>query len=297
MSVEGTLPGRGQARALVVAVRPRQWVKNVLVVAAPAAAGTLTEASTLWAVLVAFVAMTAAGAATYIANDLRDREADAIHSTKRLRPIAAGELSVHLATSAMVLLAALAVALPMLGGLPRLSVVVVTYLAMTTGYTLGLKRVRLLELFLVASGFVLRALAGAVAADVPVSNWFLIVVSAGAVYLVAAKRYAEQRDQTGSASRTVLRDYPREMLAEVRYASVAVALLGYLLWAFEVDTAGIPWHPLSSIPFALAVFEYAAAVHDGSGEAPEEVILGSRRILTYGAVWAVLFSLGTYGAT
>ncbi len=295
MTSEGVVPTRPPLRALVVSMRPRQWVKNLLVLAAPAAAGTLTDPATLGAVALAFVAMTAASAATYLANDVRDRVADANHSTKRHRPVAAGEVAAPVAATTAAVLAVVALGLPFVLGIPGLSVVVLAYLAMTTGYSLGLKRVRLLELFLVASGFVLRAIAGAVATGVAVSNWFLIVVSAGAVYLVAAKRFAEQRDQTGGVSRSVLQDYPRDMLAEVRYASVAVALLGYLLWSFEMRPPGVPWHPLSAIPFALAVFEYAAAVHEGHGEAPEDVILGSRRILAYGAVWAVLFALGTYG--
>ena len=146
-----------------------------------------------------------------------------------------------------------------------------------------------------ASGFVLRALAGAVAVQVPVSEWFLIVVSAAAVHLVATKRYAEKRDQGDGASREVLSAYPTDVLLEVRHSSVAVTLIGYLLWAFDIyDGTGVPWYPLSAIPFTLAMFEYVAATHDGGGEAPEDVLLSGGPVLVYGILWAALFGIGTY---
>lgn len=292
-----TAPGATPASPLLAAMRPRQWVKNLLVLAAPAAAGVLLQATVLVEVAVAFVVMSAASSATYLLNDVRDREADARHPAKRLRPVAAGTLS---PTTAVVVAGVLwvgAVLGPLVVGRPLLTVVVVLYGTATTLYSLGLKDVRLLELFVVAAGFVLRAVAGAVAVDVPVSGWFLIVVSAGALHLVATKRHAEQRDQVLADQRPVLRRYPATLLSEVRHSTAAVCLLGYLLWAFEIHDGGVAWYPLSAVPFALALFEYAAAAHDGAGEAPEEVLLTSRPIALYGVAWAVLFALGTYGPT
>ncbi len=287
---------RSTPAALLAAARPRQWIKNLLVLAAPAAAGVLLEPAAARATALAFVAMTAAAAATYILNDVRDAAEDRRHPVKRSRPVAAGELPVATAITAAVVLAAAAVLVPVLAGQPSLAVVVVLYGALTTAYSLGVKRVRLLELVVVAAGFVLRAVAGAVATDVPMSEWFLIVVSAAALHVVASKRYAEQRDQPGTG-RAVLADYPPDVLLEVRNASVAVALVGYLLWAFETyGGTGVPWHPLSAIPFALALFEFAAATHDGAGEAPEEVVLAGGPIIAYGLAWAVLFALATYAA-
>lgn len=281
-------------RALLRGVRPRQWVKNVLVLAAPGAAGVLFEPSGAVRAAFAFLAMTAAASSTYLLNDVRDRHADAAHPTKRHRPVAAGDLPVPLAIVAAGVLGAIAIGAPLVADRPGLGVVVVIYMAVTTAYSFGLKHVRLLELLVVAAGYVLRALAGAVAVDVPVSEWFLIVVSAAAVHLVATKRFAERRAQGEGATRDVLASYPTDVLLEVRHSSVAVTLVGYLLWAFEMHDGGVPWHPLSAVPFTLAMFEYVAATHDGRGESPEDVLLAGGPILVYGAVWAVLFTLGTY---
>jgi decaprenyl-phosphate phosphoribosyltransferase len=298
MPTEGTATApRSIPAALWVAVRPRQWTKNLLVLAAPGAAGVLLEPTAALQTALAFGAMTAASSATYLLNDIRDVRGDREHPVKRSRPIAAGTLPTPVAAAAAGVLAVAAVVVPVLADRPLLAVVVVVYGVLTTAYSLGLKHVRLLELVVVAAGFVLRAIAGAVAVDVPVSEWFLIVVSAAALYVVASKRYAEKRDQAVT-SRPVLADYTPDLLQEVRTATVAVALVGYLLWAFQIaDGAGVPWHPLSAIPFALALFEFGAATHDGAGEAPEDVILAGGPTVGYGLAWAVLFALGTYGTT
>lgn len=299
MSVGIEAEGSGALEAvggLVRSVRPRQWVKNVLVVAAPAAAGVLDDAS-VWAdMLVALVSFVFASAGTYLLNDVADREADASHPAKRHRPVAAEVVPVRVAVGVGVALAGLALAAPIAAGLPLVAVVIAVYLAMTVAYSLGLKQIALLELVLVAAGFVLRPVAGAVAVDVPVSRWFLIVVSAAALHLVATKRFVELRDRSDDY-RAVLADYELDMLAEVRYASVAVALAGYLLWAFErsAELTGVPFFELSAVPFALAMFRYTSAVHGGAGEFPEEIVLRDRHILAYGAVWAGLFLAGVYG--
>lgn len=282
---------------LVRAARPRQWVKNVLVVAAPAAAGVLDDAS-VWAdVLVALVSFVLASAGTYLLNDVADRGADASHPTKRHRPVAAGVVPVGVAVGVGVALVGLALVVPIAAELPLVAVVIGVYLAVTVAYSLGLKQIALLELVLVAAGFVLRTVAGAVAVNVPVSRWFLIVVSAAALHLVATKRFAELRDRSDD-HRTVLAKYDLDVLAEVRYASVAVALTGYLLWAFErsAELAGVLFFELSTVPFALAMFRYTSAVHGGAGESPEEIVLRDGHILAYGAVWAGLFLAGVYGA-
>lgn len=285
------------AVALLRATRPRQWIKNALVIAAPGAAGVLFTLDPWADVAVAFAALTAASAGTYLVNDIRDRSADRAHPRKRLRPIASGVLPVGVAATAAVMAMSIGVAVPFALGYRALAAIVLAYVVTTTTYSSGLKHVALLELALVAAGFVLRAIAGAVATDVEISRWFLIVVSAAALHLAATKRFAELRDVGGEQRRRVLDYYRSDLLAEVRYATVAVALLGYLLWAFEISegVAGVPWYPLSAVPFTLAIFRYSAAVHDGAGEAPEDVLLRDRQMLVYTALWALLFAIGTYG--
>jgi decaprenyl-phosphate phosphoribosyltransferase len=286
------------AMGLLRAARPHQWVKNLLVVAAPAAAGVLTRADVLADVALAFGVFTAASAGTYLLNDVRDRHVDAEHPVKRHRPVASGLVTVPTAATVAVVCFVLALGIPVLVGIPELAGVLATYVALTTAYSLGLKHVAVLELAIVASGFVFRTVAGAVAASVPVSNWFLIVVSAGALHVVATKRFAEmRRTLSGETRRPVLHEYTSDVLAEIRFVTVAVAVTAYLLWAFERtgEVGGIPWYQLSAVPFTLAMFRYSAAVHEGAGEAPEDVILADRQLFAYALVWAVLFALGVYG--
>lgn len=286
------------ASGLLAAGRPRQWVKNVLVLAAPAAAGVLDVTSTWPNVLVALGAFVSASAGTYLLNDVADREADASHPVKRHRPVAAGIVPVRVAVIVGVALLLAALTGPLAFELPLVALVIGVYLLTTGAYSLGLKRIALLELAIVSAGFVFRTIAGAVAVEVPVSRWFLIVVSAAALHLVATKRFAELRDRSHD-HRQVLADYDLDVLAEVRYASVAIALAGYLLWAFErsAELAGVPLFELSAVPFALAMFRYATAAHSGAGESPEEVVLGDRHLLVYTAAWAGLFLAGVYGTS
>src|SRR5680860_526583 len=180
--------------ALVRTARPKQWLKNVLVLAAPAAAGVLTEGDVWPRVVVAFVAFCLAASGTYFFNDAMDADADRNHPTKRHRPVAAGHLGTGAAKAVglVLLVAALAISAPIEGG--RLLLVIAIYVALTVAYSSWLKREPVIDLAAVAAGFVLRAVAGGVAAGVPLSNWFLIVAGAGSLFIVAGKRHAEVHD-------------------------------------------------------------------------------------------------------
>jgi decaprenyl-phosphate phosphoribosyltransferase len=180
----------GSAAALIRACRPRQWSKNLLVLAAPGAAGVLLHRDVPGRVALAFIAFCMLASATYLFNDLRDREEDMAHPRKRSRPIAAGETSPTLASVAMLLLAAggLAIAAHLSMSLLALAG---GYLALTASYTLLWRHVAVADIAVVASGFVIRALAGGLATGVSLSRWFVIVTSFGALFLVAGKRYAE----------------------------------------------------------------------------------------------------------
>lgn len=264
--------------------------------AAPAAAGTLLEGDTLARTTVTLVSFVLVSAAVYLLNDVADIEADRQHPDKRARPIAAGAVSPAVAIVAALVTLTIAFTLAAATAEPALVVVLGVYLTASVTYSLGLKRVPVTELFIVASGFVLRAIAGAVGADVPLSKWFLIVVSAGAVYVVTSKRYAELRDQAPEARRTVLSVYSRESLRDLRLVAAGVAVTAYLLWSFEQaeQITSLPLFELSTIPFVLALFEYAAAVDRGAGEAPETVFLRGRALQAYALLWAVVYGSGVY---
>ena len=228
---------RSVARALIAEARPKQWVKNVLVVAAPAAAGVLGERDAIFDTLVAFVAFCLAASGTYFLNDAFDVEADRLHAKKRFRPVAAGDVPVRTAQVVGVLLILCGIGVGFLTGW-KLPVVIATYIIFTTTYSAWLKHVAVVDLGMVAAGFVLRLIAGAVAVDVPISVWFFIVGSFGSLFMVAGKRHAEHLDLgVGRAGhRATLSEYSLEYLGYVRSVASGVAMVGYCLWAFEKST-------------------------------------------------------------
>ncbi|HZT67905.1 MAG TPA: decaprenyl-phosphate phosphoribosyltransferase [Acidimicrobiales bacterium] len=292
-------PG-GLAVGLVRTARPRQWVKNVLVFAAPGAAGVLGRSDKLAPTLAAFAIFCLAASGTYFLNDALDAAADRLHPVKRHRPIASGRVPVAVGwVGAGVLMAGSAG----LSALVNTELVwaVVAYLAITVTYSLWLKDEPILDIGAVASGFVIRAIAGGVAASVPLSDWFIIVASFGSLFMVAGKRYAEHVDlgEARASHRATLAHYSLGYLRFVRSVSAGVAITGYCLWAFEkARPAGHAafWFELSIAPFVLAILRYALVIDSGGGGAPEEVILGNRAIQLLGLLWILIFALGVYGA-
>lgn len=283
---------------LVRTMRPRQWLKNVLVLAAPAAAGVLTHASALTYSMAAFAVFCFAASGTYFVNDVLDRHADQLHPTKRDRPIASGVVSVRLALTTGVVMLALAIGGSAAIGRPQLALVVVAYVAVTLAYSVWLKHEAVIDLGAVAAGFVLRAIAGGVATRVPLSNWFLIVACFGSLFMVTGKREAEVRllGDDGEGHRATLGDYTPSFLRYVRSVSSGVAMTAYCLWAFEKahGSSGAIWYELSIIPFVLGVLRYGLLIDGGHGGAPEDVVLGDRALQALGVCLAVLFALGVY---
>jgi decaprenyl-phosphate phosphoribosyltransferase len=288
-------PRPSVARGLLRALRPKQWVKNVLVAAAPGAAGVLTEAESLEKVSLAFVAFCMVSSATYLVNDVGDAEEDRRHPTKRRRPVAAGIVSPRLAltTAAVLGLGGFAVALAVR---PEFLALVAGYVATTVAYTLWLKHMAVFDIAVVASGFIFRAVAGGVAVDVPISRWFLIVTSFGSLFIVAGKRYSEHVTMgvERQATRSTLAAYSRDYLRFVYTMAAAVTLTGYCLWAFEQSekSAGMPWFELSIGPVVLGILRYALLLEEGYGGAPEDIALGDRPIQLLGVLWVILFGAG-----
>ncbi len=295
-------PHRSLPVALLVAMRPRQWLKNVLVLAAPLAAGTLFHADVLGPTIAAFVAFCLVSSATYLINDARDVEVDRAHPVKRHRPIAAGHLPAAVAMVAAVALlaASLAVSLAVNIGLAG---VVGLYFAFTLSYSLLLKHEPVVELALLAMGFLLRAVAGGVAASLPISQWFLIVAAFGSLFMAAGKRYSELEQWVVNAEddrvmRRSLAGYTSGYLRFVWATAAAVTIMGYCLWAFEVGQkeTTLPFATFSVLPFVLAVLRYGVIVDKAEAEAPEDAVLGDRVLLVLGVAWALLFGLGALGA-
>lgn len=280
-------------RALARAVRPRQWIKNLLVFAAPLAAGVLDDADILLRVTFAGALMVLASSAIYLTNDILDADADRAHPTKSHRAIASGALS---GTTAGIAAAVLAVG--SLAGSTLIStdlmIVIGIYLLLQGAYVLGLKHQPVLDLAVVSAGFLLRAIAGGVAADVPLSQWFLMVAAFGSLYMVAGKRYSELRALgPQSVTRRALALYSESFLRFVWGTAAAVTITAYCLWAFEMspDTQ-MGWQTLSVAPFVLAMLRYGADIDRGAAGEPEDVVLRDPVLLTLAIVWIASFVVG-----
>jgi decaprenyl-phosphate phosphoribosyltransferase len=292
------------AHGLVRLARPRQWIKNLLVFVAPGAAGVLLHATVLWHAGAAFGIFCLAASGTYYLNDALDADADRRHPTKRFRPVAAGVVPVALAlTLGVVMLVASVGFGAWLAGW-HLSAVMGAYVAIQLAYSSGLKNEPILDLACVSAGFILRAVAGGVATSVPLSNWFLIVVSFGSLLVVTGKRSGEKQlladDETDhTAVRQTLGLYTPSFLRSVRTLSAAVTVSAYCLWAFERASQVHPghdpiWFQLTIIPFVIALLHVLRLLDSGAGAAPEEMALHDHRLQIYGACWVVLFAIGAY---
>ncbi|MFB9314863.1 decaprenyl-phosphate phosphoribosyltransferase [Nocardioides plantarum] len=294
MTAAATRPG-STTRGLLRAIRPRQWSKNLLVLAAPVLSGELAEGDVVRQTSIAFVAFCCAASGVYLINDAGDIEADRAHPTKRNRPIAAGIVPQRTAYVVGVVLNLVAVALALLAGW-ELAVVVTTYLVMSAVYSRWLKHEPVLDIAIIASGFLLRAIAGGVASGIELSQWFLLSASFGSLFMAAGKRYAEAAlDDPGLVRRSLTR-YTPTYLRFVWTMSAGLLIMTYGLWAFELadDADGSPLFVASMAPFVLAVMRYAVSIDAGVAGEPEEIALRDRVLQVLALVWLVLVAGAVY---
>ncbi len=290
-------------RGIIRSLRPHQWTKNALVFAAPVAAGVIDERDLAIKTVLAFVTFCAASSGTYLLNDASDVESDRQHPTKRNRPIAAGIVPVPLAIGLGIVLIIGALALGF-AVTSALGITMVAYLALTTAYTYKLKRVPVYDIVCVAAGFVLRAIAGAAATGVSISEWFFIVTAGGALLMVVGKREGERHLLAGDAAgvRSTLGAYSDNYLLYLRAVASGIVMIGYCTWAFEsASRPGISpdapiWFKLSIIPFTVAILRYALLLDGGEGAEPERLVLRDRSLLVAGACWAIIYGYGVYVA-
>ena len=288
---------RSRVPATVRAVRPRQWVKNLLVLAAPLAAGRLLEPAVIKGTALAFVAFCLISAAVYLVNDVRDVAEDRQHPTKRFRPIAAGELKPATALVLATVLGACGLALGFVVSMP-LGITMVVYVSLQLLYSAYLKHLPVVDLAMVASAFLLRAIAGGVATGIPLSQWFLLVAAFGSFFMVAGKRYSEMKALGGEAgTRRSLTRYSESYLRFAWMMAAVMVLISYSLWAFENrgnGALGVPWTAISIAPFTLALLQYALEVDAGTADEPEEVVLNDRVLQGLGVVWVVVISAAVF---
>ncbi len=302
-------PPKNLADAMMKALRPKQWVKNVLVIAAPAAAGSaaLGETTSLgelvWNVFIAFAVFCMAASSIYLINDARDVEADRAHPTKRFRPIAAGVLPINLAYAMAVILILAAIGVSFFAAQGAgLAIVIAVYIGLQLGYCFGWKHQPVIDIALVSSGFMLRAMGGGVAAGIELSQWFLLVAAFGSLFMAAGKRYSELllAEATGKKIRKSLQGYTATYLRFAWTLSATAVVVSYALWGFEMSRApGVSggaavWYQISMVPFTVAILRFALDVDKGVAGSPDEIALKDRALQALAVLWAVSIAIAVY---
>lgn len=283
-------------------LRPRQWIKNLLLFAALVFAKQLFVPHSLGLACLAFVAFCLASSSVYVVNDLVDVERDRQHPEKRLRPIASGEVPVRSAAIAAAALTLLSLAISLAIGRSFVAALIV-YLGLSHFYSLAGKNVVVLDAMLVAAGFVIRAVAGALAIQVPYSDWFVLCTLFLALFIVFSKRRAELIAVGDRAlhSRPVLALYSEGALATFTAASMAAAVISYSLYVQDMhEKAGPALRLLPfTVPFVLfVIFRYHLLVERGLlGEKPEEAIFRDRSLLGSLLGFAAVALAAFYGGT
>lgn len=284
--------------AWLTALRPRQWIKNGLVFVGLVFSLNLTHPPSVLRAVAAFVVLCALASSAYLINDAVDAPRDRLHPLKARRPIAAGLIAPRLAVAVALGLLMLALgAAALLGG--DFLLVAMGYLALTAAYTLWLKHIPIVDLFTVASGFVLRAAAGAVVLQVFISPWLLLCTFLGALFIVTAKRRHELSTLEGDAAahRASLSAMSISFLDEMMLITAACSIVVYSMYTFNERPDRPPFLMLTIPVVAYGIFRYLYLVRVGGlGGAPEEVLLGDQPLLVAVALWGLLSVVILYAA-
>ncbi len=286
----------GTVKALVLSTRPKQWTKNAIIYFA--FLFTIQQAwdpqdlnavaSLFGKTTLAFVLFSMITGAVYLFNDIIDVERDRQHPKKRLRPLASGQISVPLAAGSSMLLMVAALTLSFLLE-PTFGVVSLVYLAVMVAYTLLLKRIALLDVMSISTGFVLRAAAGAVVIDVPISPWLYICTGLGALLIALGKRRNELQlsGDNSQSQREVLNDYNAHLLDQLIAVVTPSTLVAYILYTFTAENLPSNHAMMLTIPFVVyGLFRYLYLIHRKNlGEAPEEILLTDKPIILDILLW------------
>lgn len=292
-------PDRTVAANLIISLRPGQWTKNLLVFAGVLFGQRLLEPAAVARALAAFAIFCALSGAVYLLNDVADREQDRLHPLKATRPIASGRLAVSTAIGVSLALAGAALAASFAIG-PVFAGVAMAFLALQALYSGPLKHIVILDVLTLAAGFVLRAVAGAVAVNVEISHWLLVCTLLLALFIALAKRRHEivLLADEASSHRRILGEYSAYLLDQMIGVVTASTLIAYIFYTVSPETQekfGTPWLGLT-IPFPLyGIFRYLYLVHkrEGGGS-PADLLLTDRPLLVCVALWAFAVALIIY---
>lgn len=260
---------------LLKAMRPKQWIKNLLVAAAPIAAGDFfKETNQIILGVAGFISASIIG---YLVNDWLDQEADQQHYRKKLRPFASKQLKLKSFT--LLLIINLIITLNFCLVLPlEYSYTILAYLIVTLSYSLHVKKVPVVEMLWLATGFLIRAIAGSTIINESPTGWFVVSVWFGALFIVSAKRVAEIKWNQISQTRQVINKYNQSFLDLVLISSVSITLLTYSLWVFQTHPESF-LAQFTILPFALSIYLYTWHCENGDAESPETLIYKDKMML------------------
>lgn len=282
---------------IVRELRPKQWLKNGLLFFGLVYALELFNAPLVMRAAAGFVAFCCISSAGYILNDLRDAELDRRHLTKRFRPIAAGHLAPGAAFAIGAVLLTVGFAIAAAIG-PTFVAVCLGYVAITASYSLWLKHVVLLDIFAIAAGFVIRAIAGAVVIDVPISPWLYLCTLLGSLVIALGKRRSEVQEASDEphAARPALEHYPIAFLDLLIVMAATASIMAYSLYTFFAENMPRNHAMMLTIPVVLyGVFRYLYLVQvQGQGESPEELLLRDRSLAGAVAVFLLVSAATLY---
>lgn len=295
-----------QAYQILKIARPIHWVKNISLFAAIFLTGLLDRQGLLQKVIWAFIAFNFATSATYIINDILDAKLDRLHPVKKFRPIASGKMPIYLAVFEAVVLVLLALLVS--SSLNQLFfLLIVGYLLMQVLYSLGLKNIPVVDILIIATGFIIRVYAGAFVIDAHLSVWFLLCVISVALFLASGKRRAELNllKETNEITRTSLVRYQKELLNSYVTMFGNASWMSWALYTFfESPKASLPfWLVLAelsktttvnkllmaTIPVVIfGIMRYEALIFEGKSEAPEKVLLTDKGLIIAAILWTFI---------
>ncbi len=291
--------GPGPVPLLLASLRPHQWTKNLLVFAGLLFGGRLLEADAVLVAVAAFAIFCALSGVVYLVNDIADREADRSHPLKRMRPIASGQLALKVAWLGAGLLTVAAIAAAAAVS-PLFAAIAAAYLGLLLLYSAALKHIVIIDVLTIAAGFVLRAVGGAVAVQVPIGSWLLVCTTLLALFLALSKRRHEllALGEVAPEHRRILEEYTPYLLDQMIAVVTASTLIAYSVYATSPETAqrlGTTRLGLT-IPFVLyGIFRYLYLVHQKrGGGSPAMLLLTDRPLLACVALWTVSVTLCLY---
>lgn len=287
-----------QVKNYLKEMRMHHYIKNLLVVVPLACSGKLFISQKILRVIFAFLAFCFISSAVYFINDLADAKRDRTHPLKRKRPIAAGEISQRAALRFTLLLIALSMLFNLLCFDPTATFLLIFYLLLNVGYSCGLKAVPILDIALLVSGFLIRALYGAIVTHIIISDWLYLVIISGAFYLVLGKRRNEYKKHKDGETRDVIKKYSYTYLDSYMRIFITLIFVFYALWTMDEKTIAV-YHNSNliwTVPFVMMIFmKYGLLIDSNSDGDPVEVLIHDKVLICMCFFYLICMFIMLYG--